>query len=81
MNDALMRAQPAKLRVLRKSPCSRSEIRHQFFDFPSYQFLAKPFNRFTDQLIAQTKRKHDATAEAALFLGAEQSGGKCVFGA
>ena len=79
VNDALMRTQPAKLRMLRKFLGNRSEIRHQFFDFPANQFLAKPFNRFANQLVPQAKRKHDAGAED-LLVGPEQGGGKCILG-
>jgi hypothetical protein len=37
----------------------QSEVSHQLFDIPANQFLAKPFDRFTDQLVPQAERKHD----------------------
>ena len=80
MNDTFVRTQPTKLRMLSKLLRDHPEIRHQFVNFPADQLLAQPFNRLTNQLIPQTKRKHDAGAED-LVARSEQSGGKCVLGA
>ena len=77
MNHAFMGAEPAELGVLRKILCDRSEIRHQLFNFPADQFLAKPFNRFANQLVSQAEREHDAGAEE-IAIGSEQGGGKGV---
>ena len=79
MNHPFMRTQPAKLRMLSKFLRDRPEIRHQLFNFRADQFLAKAFNRFTNQSVPQAERKHDTGAED-LFVGAEQGGSKCVLG-
>ena len=68
-----------KLRMLRESLRNRSELRHQCFNFPANQLLAKPFNRLANQLIPQTEREHDARAEE-IVIGSEQGGSKCVLG-
>ena len=65
--------------MLGKFLCDRPEARHQLFNFPANQLLAQVFNRFTNQLVAQAKRKHDSGTED-FFVRPEQRGGKCVLG-
>jgi len=79
MNHPFVRTQPAKLRMLSKFLRDRPEIRHQLFNIPANQFLAKPFDDLADQLVPQAQRKHD-TGAGEQFVGAEQGGGKCVLG-
>ena len=77
MNHPFVRTQPAKLRMLSKFLRDRPEIRHQLFNIPANQFLAKPFDDLADQLVPQAQRKHDTCAED-LLAGGEQRCGECV---
>src|SRR5258708_12169060 len=77
MNQAFLGTQPAKLRMLRKLLRDRPEIRHQLFNLSANQLLAQPLDRLANQLVPQTKRKHDTRAEC-FALGTKQCRSKPV---
>src|SRR6201993_2550385 len=79
VHHTLMRAEPAKLRMLRQLLSNRSEVGHQIFDFPADQFAAKPFDHFANQLVPKAESEHNARAKD--LVGSEESGRKCILGA
>ena len=57
MNHALMRSQPAILRMIGDLAEDRAKVCHDFFDFTPCQRLGKFLDRRTDQVVARSQRK------------------------